>query len=209
MEEIKKIIIENKKWILFVISFVLFIAIVEDLFENEIYLFDNQIYFYISKLISDSFTIVFKIITNIGSAPVVIGLCVLAYLIFENKNYGKYMTINLVFIFLLNQLLKNLFDRPRPQSFRIVEASGYSFPSGHSMVSMAFYGFIIYLIYKNVKNQYLKWGLCIGLSLLILLIGVSRIYLGVHYASDVAAGFCLSMSYLVLYTNLIGKKVKN
>ena len=77
------------------------------------------------------------------------------------------------------------------------------------MVSMAFYGFLIILIYHNLPNRSLKWGLCIGLTFLILLIGVSRIYLGVHYASDVIGGFCLSISYLIVYTKMIGKKVKN
>lgn len=80
---------------------------------------------------------------------------------------------------------------------------GYSFPSGHSMVSMAFYGFLIYLIYNNIKNKYIKWILICSLSILIILIGISRIYLGVHYTSDVLAGFLLSISYLVIYTRIV------
>lgn len=80
---------------------------------------------------------------------------------------------------------------------------GYSFPSGHSMVSMAFYGFLIYLIYNNIKNKYIKWILISSLSILIILIGISRIYLGVHYTSDVLAGFLLSISYLVIYTRIV------
>ena len=89
--------------------------------------------------------------------------------------------------------------------FRIIDESGYSFPSGHSIVSMAFYGFLIYLIYKNIQNKYLKWILCIILSILIILIGISRIYLGVHYASDVIGGFCFSIGYLVIFTKIIKK----
>lgn len=80
---------------------------------------------------------------------------------------------------------------------------GYSFPSGHSMVSMAFYGFLIYLIYNNIKNKYIKWILICSLSILIILIGISRIYLGVHYTSDVLAGFLISISYLVIYTRIV------
>ena len=73
------------------------------------------------------------------------------------------------------------------------------------MVSMAFYGYLIYLIYKFVKNKYIKWSLIILLSILICTIGVSRIYLGVHYTSDVLGGFLISISYLVIYTSAIKK----
>ena len=74
------------------------------------------------------------------------------------------------------------------------------------MVSMAFYGFLIYLIYKNVKNKYLKWISITILSLLITLIGISRIYLGVHYTSDVLGGFLISISYLIVFTNFLPRK---
>lgn len=82
---------------------------------------------------------------------------------------------------------------------------GYSFPSGHSMISAAFYGFLIYLIYKKVKNKKLKITLIIVLSILIVSIGISRIYLGVHYTSDVLAGFTVSVSYLIIYTSIVKK----
>lgn len=73
------------------------------------------------------------------------------------------------------------------------------------MVSMAFYGFLIYLIYKKVENKYLKWSLITILGLLIISIGISRIYLGVHYTSDVLAGFLISISYLIIYISASNK----
>ena len=78
------------------------------------------------------------------------------------------------------------------------------------MVSPAFYGYLIYLIYRYIKNKYIKWSLIVLLSILICLIGISRIYLGVHYTSDVLGGFLLSISYLVVYISLIKNlKIKN
>lgn len=108
-------------------------------------------------------------------------------------------------ITVLNQLLKNILQRPRPTEFRIIEETGYSFPSGHSMTSMAFYGYLIYLIYKYVKNKYVKWISIVLLGILICSIGISRIYLGVHYTSDVLGGFLISVSYLVIYISAVNK----
>ena len=73
------------------------------------------------------------------------------------------------------------------------------------MVSMAFYGYLIYLIYKYVKNKYIKWGLITLLSILIVSIGTSRIYLGVHYTSDVLGGFLIAVSYLIIYISGVNK----
>ena len=118
---------------------------------------------------------------------------------------GILIGTNLVIITILNQIFKFILQRPRPTEFRIIDETGYSFPSGHSMISMAFYGFLIYLIYKNIKNKSLKIVLISLLSLLIIMIGISRIYLGVHYTSDVCAGFLVSISYLIIYINCANK----
>ena len=99
--------------------------------------------------------------------------------------------------------------RPRPSVLRLVDESGYSFPSGHSMVSVALYGIIVYTIYKNVKNKYVKWISIVLLSLLVLLIGFSRIYVGVHYFTDVVGGFTLGLVVLIIYIDIYDKvKVK-
>ena len=126
-------------------------------------------------------------------------------LLIKNKKIGLSIILNLIVITGLNQILKYILQRPRPTEYRLIEETGFSFPSGHSMVSMAFYGYLIYLIYKYVKNKDLKWISIVLLSILICSIGISRIYLGVHYTSDVLGGFLISLSYLIVYTLIVNR----
>lgn len=134
-----------------------------------------------------------------------ITLTVTLLILIKNRKVGLSITVNLIVITLLNHLLKIIFQRPRPVGFRLIEETGYSFPSGHSMINMAFYGYLIYLICRYVENKWLKYTLVTLLSLLICLIGISRIYLGVHYASDVLAGFFVAIFYLVIYITMVKK----
>lgn len=153
-------------------------------------------------LISDYMTPVMKIITWFGSGFALIIFTILFLLGIKDKKIGVLVLSNLCIVTLFNQMLKFILHRPRPSEFQIITETGYSFPSGHSMVSMAFYGLFIYLIYKNVTNKYLKWILMIFLLLLIILIGISRIYLGVHYTSDVLGGFVLSITHLIIFVKV-------
>lgn len=205
-ENIKEFIEKNLKWIILFVCIIGFLAIAEDVFNKEIMNGDIIGYNIVSTfLISDFATPIAKFITDFGGAIFLIGLTIILLVCIKNKKIGASIFSNLVIVTILNQLLKGILQRPRPTEFRIIEETGYSFPSGHSMVSMAFYGYLIYLIYKFVKNKYIKWSLIILLSVLICTIGVSRIYLGVHYTSDVLGGFLISISYLVIYTSAVKK----
>jgi len=103
----------------------------------------------------------------------------------------------------LNFLFKNLFERSRPDLFRVVEEAGYSFPSGHAMVSVCFYGMLTYLIVRHISSWH--WRLVvITLTLaLIAAIGVSRVYLGVHYPTDVVAGYFAGGMWLAFCISLL------
>lgn len=150
---------------------------------------------------------IFKLITKLGNWYTLI-IITLGFLVFDGKKSFKYISINLATAALLNQGLKFLFQRPRPE-LNIIAAMGYSFPSGHSMVSMAFYGFLIYMLLKtNHSNKYKTIG-SILLFMIILMIGFSRIYLGAHYVTDVLAGFALGIIYLVVFTFIIKKGGNN
>lgn len=206
IEKIKKFATKNLKWIILFICIVGFLLLAEDVFHKEIMNGDILGYEFISTyLISDFVTPIAKFITNFGGAIYLIGITTILFIVIKNKKIGIAIISNLGIVTILNQLLKRILQRPRPEEFRIINESGYSFPSGHSMISMAFYGFLIYLIYKNVKNKYLKWSLITVLGTLIISIGVSRVYLGVHYTSDVVAGFLIAISYLIIYISMINK----
>jgi undecaprenyl-diphosphatase len=94
--------------------------------------------------------------------------------------------------------LKNLFGRHRPLIPLLEEARGLSFPSGHALMSVTFYGLLIYIAWHSIQNKGLKWTLITALLILILFIGFSRIYLRVHYTTDVLAGFATGFLWLVI-----------
>lgn len=210
MKKILKLIKNNYKWIIFSICLILFLALAEDVFNKEIMQGDIIGYNFVKTyLIRKQITPIMKIVTFFGGATCLIGLTIILFIIIKNKKIGFLIGINLITITILNQLFKFILQRPRPTEYRIINETGYSFPSGHSMISMAFYGFLIYLIYKYVKNKKLKYISITLISILIIFIGISRIYLGVHYTSDVLAGFLFSISYLMIYILVANNKVLN
>lgn len=191
---------KNIKWLIVVLLSIVFIFLSYNVKTNEYLQFDKTIYnlLYFSNLT----TIIMKLITFMGSKYVVILVAIL--ILIKNKKYGIYISINLILITTIQIVLKNIFLRERPIDINIIEETGYSFPSGHSLTAMAFYGFIIYLIYKsNIKNKKIYIFL---LGILIFLIGISRIYLGVHFATDVIAGFIISIIFLICYTHILERK---
>lgn len=167
---------------------------------------DETVYNLIISLMSRNMTAVMIFISYLGSAITLITLTIALIILLKNKRDAKYIAINLIVVFLLNRILKLIIARPRPSVLRLVAEDGYSFPSGHAMVSMGFYGFLIYLIFTNIKNKKIKYSLVILLTLLILFIGISRIYLGAHYFTDVIGGFIIAVIYLIIFVKFLYKK---
>lgn len=166
---------------------------------------DLSVYNSLHSFESDNLTIFFKIITNLGGT-VCITLFTISTLILMKRKDTKHTIGNIGIAVLINQLLKNIFRRPRPTVIHLVNEKGFSFPSGHSMASMAFYGYLIYLLIKSNKNKIIKIIISLLLVLLILVIGTSRIYLGVHYFSDVLTGFLISLLHLTIYTYYVTER---
>ena len=107
---------------------------------------------------------------------------------------------------ILNPVLKNIFDRERPTLLRLIDITGFSFPSGHAMGSTSFFGSVMFIINRKMSGA--DKGIIIGLcALMILMVSISRVYLGVHYPTDIVAGiiggiFCIVLSTLILRKTL-------
>lgn len=108
----------------------------------------------------------------------------------------------------LNQLLKIIIVRPRPTLNRLIEVGGYSFPSGHSMAAFSLYGTVTYLLWKHIPNRAGRIVLLTLIGCFIVLIGLSRVYLGVHYPTDVLAGYLASASWLLLSISLYERWIR-
>jgi len=130
LQKTKDLITKNMKWIILFISLILFIAIAEDMLEKEIYSIDTITYsFVLNYLRNNALTLILKIITNLASAFFLVTMCILSFLVIKNKRYGMCITLNLALVTAINLILKNIVQRPRPNEFRIIDESGYSFPS--------------------------------------------------------------------------------
>lgn len=157
---------------------------------------------FVEKLRSPALTVVMKAVSNLASAPFIVGTLLIAFVWVPCRIQVILISINVGTISAIDQLLKVLVHRSRPQGFCIVGAPGLSFPSGHSMAAVAFYGYGIWLVQSSACGISLSVLVNMALVCVILTIGVSRIYLGVHYASDVLGGFCLAFVWLVLFVRL-------
>ncbi|MCI8794823.1 MAG: phosphatase PAP2 family protein [Bacilli bacterium] len=158
---------------------------------------DTFIYNIIIKMQSDSVTQIFKAITFLASTKFILCLNIIALIIYiiKKRGYLLLIPVNSIFSVVSNNLIKFLIKRPRPNVLRLVTETNYSYPSGHAMISVLFYGTIITLLNRN--NIKYRKIINIILMLIILLVGVSRIYLGVHYASDIIGGYLISTGILL------------
>lgn len=201
-----KITKQSLKIILFSLCIILFVYLTKLLLLNEIKLFDDMVFNLVANLRCEPLTIIFKFFSFLCSFYFVIILTIIIMLFSKDKKVTFYIVLNVLFCFFLNQTLKFFFARSRPTEINLIIENGYSFPSGHSMLSLAYYGFFVYLILNSNIKRKNKILAIISLALLIFFIGLSRIYLGVHYASDVLAGFAISAAYLILYIQFFYNK---
>lgn len=203
MNKIKNI----SKWIVCGIGILIFATMVVMLLTNNVTGLDNSIYNIIISSKSDVMTMFMTIITMMCNTEFIIVATLLLVLLIKNKKIGGMIASNVVLCSVINTIIKHIFLRPRPVGIKLIEQGGYSFPSGHSMMAVAFYGLLIYIIWNTKWRNVWKIFTTTLLVILILLIGISRIYVGVHFASDVIAGLSISLSYLIIFIELLYKRV--
>ena len=194
----------KNKNILLICLIIFFIFITTLVISNKISFIDSSVYNFLISFKNDSLTNFFRFITKFSNVAFLVIFVLIVLLILRNKD-AVFVIFNLIFLRLLNYVIKVIIRRDRPNILRLIKIGEYSFPSGHAMISMGVYGYLIYLIYKKINNPYIKYLGIIILSLLIILIGISRIYLGVHYFSDVVAGYTLSLIYLIIFIRVRSK----
>lgn len=199
----------KKRYFLIGTLLVLFCIITCLVITNNISSFDDLIYNTIFSIRNNFFDLFFKIITVFANTTTIIIIVGILLILIEKDKYFHILAIDVVSTVGTNQLLKHIIMRARPDHIRLIKQGGYSYPSGHSMISIAVYGFLIYYVYQKVTNKKLKIFLISMLSLLIILIGVSRIYVGVHYPSDVLGGYVLSLLILIIVVLGVNKYDKN
>ena len=185
--------------ILFIINTILVIT-------NKIQVIDDFIYNAVISLRNPFFDTFFITITKFGNPKSIIIMLIILVILLPKKEKIQLLigtTLNVG----MNHIIKYTIRRPRPMHLRLVKQGGYSYPSGHTMISIAIYGFLIYLVNKKINNNYLKCFLTTFLVMIIISIGISRIYVGVHYPSDIIGGYLLAIILYSLLKELYEKHI--
>lgn len=202
---------KKERKIIFFVCLTIFIIICGLEIFNKSFLLDidNAVYNFIMETrnpFSDSF---YKIFTNFAGVIFLIMLSliiILFCLLYRKEKYAFIIISNLAYTVIINLFLKYTFVQKRPDVLQLVTENGYSFPSAHAMAAMAFYGFLIYLVWKLDLEKRTSWLLTIILGEIIFVVSYSRIYLGVHYFSDVLAGLMIACALNMLFITFYADK---
>jgi len=196
--------------ILFIAGLNVFVELTDELAENELGPFDDSITEFVLSFRQDSLTGFFEFMTEVGDryAYIMISVLLGAYFFIRHRSWkfiGQTVLV-LMLSTLSNVVIKKFVNRARPTLEHLVTVNTLSYPSGHSMSAMAFYGFLIYLSFQVNMPRIVRAIVVMLLIFIILCVGVSRIYLGVHFPSDVAAGFMgglIWVTFCVIVFNVI------
>ena len=197
---------KNMKWIIFGVLVVIFGIFVYAVTTNKIVGFDNAIYKIVTTFTNPVLDNLYKVVTFFGSVAgiIIFGLALLIFM--KDKKMALWIVGGTAGSTILNNIIKFIVRRERPLVRRLVEEKSFSFPSGHTMGSVAFYGMIIFFILHSNLSKNKKIIYSSIFTLLTIAIMVSRIYLGAHFASDVCAGAVAALAFLIVFTSFIKTK---
>lgn len=198
---------EKVKNVLIVLATNLVIVLTILVFNDKTIGLDYQIFNLIHDISKQEYPLLFMIISDFG---ILLGMILMLIILLVKPTTRQFIsaTYNFLIIILANFTIKNLFRRMRPD-WSLLSLAGYSYPSAHTMIGTIIYIYLIRLVASNIKNKILQIIIVMVSVLMILLIGVSRIYLGVHYASDVLAGYLVSLILFLLLDKGEGFKSEN
>jgi undecaprenyl-diphosphatase len=195
-----------------VLALALFSWLAEEVFEGDTKQFDAQVRGLIHQYSSERLTAVMKFVTVLGSPSVLFSLFIVfsvVFLIAKWKRAAAWLAAGTAGSIVLDATLKLLFHRARPEPFFAPMPKSYSFPSGHALTSFCFYGILAGLIDTRIHKAAARLSVWIAAAVLVLLIGISRIYLGVHYPTDVIAGYCAAAVWVsaLVYADHAGVRI--
>lgn len=189
-------------WALFLTCIMVFFFLSREILEGQNLHFDDRAFAWADSWGSVAFTKFMVVVTFFASRHFItaVSLVLIFYFLFVRRHrwYSLKVPVIAVGSITLNLILKFFFNRPRPLVPHLVESSGLSFPSGHAMISASFYGLLFYLVWMHVKQPVWRIFLLVMLVFIIILIGFSRVYLHVHYATDVIAGFAAGLLWVII-----------
>ena len=202
----KKFLNNYLLWIICVLSFIGFAIILIKYHNNALFNFDMSIYTKVTNIRNDNLTNILKIITYLGEYKLLILATILLFIFSKKKMFSIYLGLVSIGSFGINFFIKHIVQRPRPNWNFIISEDGYSFLSNHSIAMLTFYGFILYYLWKSNINKVYKVLSTIFILLIMIVVPFSRIYLGVHYPSDVLAGLLFGLSFLIAFIQIVYKK---
>lgn len=202
---------KKNKNIIFAITLILLFIILSFLIKFHITTnFETNFYKEITEHMSNVLTIIMKIISYMGNTLIVILICIILLVIPKTRyKYGLITSIGVITSTMLNNLLKVIFLRERPDVLRLINENSYSFPSGHSMINMTMYSLLAILLYNNIKDKKLKYVFPLSILLIPIFMGISRVYLGVHYITDVIGGWIFGLLITVVIYQIYNVVKKN
>lgn len=188
---------------IFLIGYLAILGIVAwlctEVWEKEVFSFDRSFLLWIHQFANPQFDRIFLFFTALDDPPTVVTIFIItiAWLVMKRRySDGIRFTIVCAGGVLINQVMKLFFAKPRPELWhRLITETSFSFPSGHAVGSMVVYGFIAYILAKEMQQH--KHIVYAAASLLIIAIGLSRLYLGVHYPTDIIAGYGIGFIWLI------------